>query len=66
MSAAGNFIIEIEPGNVAMSDGFDVAGALRDVADKVEPLHGQWSGEGSIIDDNGNIVGRWTFHDRNA
>lgn len=59
----GRFVIEIEPGNAAMSTVDDVADALHRLANRIG---GQgWVGEGKVGDVNGNTVGRWTFHDHN-
>lgn len=48
-----DFTLRITLGNAAMRDGYDVAEALRVVADKVEEGHE----DGIIRDVNGNTVG---------
>ena len=61
---AKKFTIKIELGNDAMRTGFDIAGALKDVARAVghfEDLteRGTVAKEGRIRDLNGNTVGEW-------
>ena len=60
------FRLKIELGNAAMLTGQDVAGALREVADKVEAIGDDELGntdpydrKGKIRDINGNTVGEW-------
>lgn len=50
------FSVYITLGNAEMRTGRNVAGALREIADKVEGGHT----EGRIMDANGNSVGTWT------
>ena len=63
------FTLKIDLGNAAMLTGEDIAGALREVARKIEreaTCSVNDDGEeqidetgGGIIDDNGNRVGSW-------
>jgi hypothetical protein len=53
----GGLTLNIETGNAAMLTPADVAGALRDVADKIE--HSGYHDEGRVRDENGNTVGSW-------
>lgn len=50
------FALELELGNAAMREPWDVAQALRRVADAVE----NGAGAGRVGDVNGNTVGTWT------
>jgi hypothetical protein len=50
------FKLTITLGNDAMQEPEDVAGALRNVVDKLESGE---TGEASILDLNGNKVGSW-------
>ena len=56
------FILKINLGNEAMLTGYDIAGALRDIADKVNDNENmrEFSGEKRILDINGNSVGTWS------
>ena len=56
------FILKINLGNEAMLTGYDIAGALRDIADKVNDNEDmlEFSGEKRILDINGNSVGTWS------
>lgn len=60
----GRFVLEIEPGNAAMLSADDVADTLEKLAAAFDGER-EWRGEGSVLDDNGNTVGRYTFHDHN-
>lgn len=51
------FTLNIDLGNDAMQTAEDIDEALRSIAAKV--LRGKLSG--SIVDANGNTVGRWEF-----
>lgn len=50
------FTVKIELGNDGMQAGPDVAGALRDIADRIE---NQLEARGVVRDLNGNTVGKW-------
>lgn len=50
------FALTIELGNDTMQSGPDVAGALREVADRIEH---DLEARGTIRDANGNTVGRY-------
>ena len=55
------FILKIQLGNDAMQTGYDIAGALREIADKVydnEDMR-EFTGVKRIMDLNGNTVGSW-------
>lgn len=55
------FTLKIKLGNDAMITGYDIAGALRNIADKIndnEDMRG-FSGAKRIMDNNGNTVGSW-------
>lgn len=54
------FTVKIEMGNDAMKSRFDVARALRQLANKVNES-GHMNGK--IMDFNGNSVGSWEFSD---
>jgi len=56
------FILKIKLGNEAMLTGYDIAGALRKIADKVNDNEDmrEFSGEKRILDINGNSVGTWS------
>lgn len=56
-STTDKFKLEIELGNEAMSDHFDIANALRNVSDKL--YLGQM--QGKIYDRNGNTVGEFVM-----
>jgi hypothetical protein len=51
-----SFTLELELGNEAMQSPEDIADALRRVAQMIENSHGA---EGSIMDNNGNTVGKF-------
>jgi len=55
------FILKIKLGNAAMLTGYDIAGALREIADKVNDNEDmrEFSGEKGVYDINGNRVGTW-------
>jgi len=55
------FILKITLGNEAMQTGYDIAGALRDIADKINDNEDmrEFSGQKRIMDVNGNTVGSW-------
>lgn len=58
------FVLEIDLGNDAMQDGRDIAGALMEVAGRIED-HGPFDTPrspvvGTILDGNGSFVGRWS------
>ena len=53
------FELEIEMGNEAMGNLYDVQLSLRAVADRVEGGRKH----GKIMDRNGNAVGSWKFAD---
>lgn len=53
----GEFKLEIKLGNSAMQGAGQVAGALREVAAKID--RGRY--DGKIMDDNGNSVGTYGF-----
>lgn len=66
---ADKFTLNIELGNAAMQTTYDVAQALRKLAEYVEGV-GEWGSDeaggliwhldaGSIRDENGNTVGGW-------
>ncbi len=63
MSDCNKFVLSINLENEAMQDQHDVAGALRNVADRLDKLvssnFGPYGLEGKIMDRNGNSVGRW-------
>jgi hypothetical protein len=50
------FTLRIDLGNAAMRSPEDIADALRRVAQMIENSHGA---EGSIMDNNGNTVGKF-------
>ena len=56
------FILKITLGNDAMITGYDIAGALRDIADKINDNEDmrEFSGQKRIMDLNGNTVGSWS------
>jgi hypothetical protein len=55
------FILKINLGNDAMITGYDIAGALRNIAEKINDNEDmrEFSGEKRIVDINGNKVGTW-------
>ena len=53
------FTLRIEMGNEAMQTSEDVAGVLRDVANRLDYCMDRQSGK--ILDYNGNTVGEWGF-----
>jgi hypothetical protein len=54
------FTLQIILGNEAMQTPYDVAEALRDLADKIEDCDPDFKDEyGKIMDMNGNSVGTW-------
>jgi hypothetical protein len=55
------FTLKINLGNDAMITGYDIAGALRDIADKVNDNEDmrEFTGQKRIMDINGNTVGSW-------
>lgn len=56
------FTVEIELGNDGMRTNADVAAALEALAQRLEDLGAGWAppqAEGTIMDGNGNTVGRW-------
>ena len=55
------FILKINLGNDAMITGYDIAGALRDIANKINDNEDMrdFSGTKRIMDLNGNYVGSW-------
>ena len=55
------FVLSIKLGNEAMITGYDIAGALREIADKINDNEDmrEFSGEKRIGDINGNKVGTW-------
>ena len=53
------FILKITLGNDAMITGYDIAGALREVAGRIENPGYIRKDEGRIMDLNGNTVGTW-------
>jgi len=52
------FLLELELGNDAMSCGWDVANALKNVASDVN-FDKELTGCATIRDLNGNTVGKW-------
>lgn len=54
------FTVSIELGNEAMDTRADLAGALRDLAERVEGIEGHL-GHGVIRDRNGNTVGSFAM-----
>lgn len=52
------FVVAIKGGNDAMRDGYDIANALLEVADRVS----NGDSNGSIIDVNGSTVGRFDVY----
>lgn len=53
------FKLHLELGNDAMSDRYDVADALDEVASKIR-FAGISTGDGDTVSDlNGNTVGKW-------
>jgi hypothetical protein len=63
VSDCNKFVLSIDLENDAMQDQHDVAAALRKVADRLDKLvssnFGPYGLEGTIMDRNGNSVGRW-------
>lgn len=57
LSIPAKFTLSIKLGNAAMQTHFDVASALREIADELE----HQIDDSSIIDDNGESVGEWTL-----
>ncbi len=55
------FILTIELGNDAMQTGYDVAEALRVVANKIQDHDASEDYGNRIGDMNGNKVGEWGF-----
>ena len=64
------FTLTITLGNAEMTTGEHLAGALREVADKVEALGDAdlsddgldiYDAGGGIRDNNGNTVGKWSL-----
>jgi hypothetical protein len=55
------FTLQIELGNDAMSTANDVANALYALAGRMAGDDSSLSGAGSVRDDNGNTVGRWSI-----
>jgi hypothetical protein len=55
------FTLKITLGNDAMLTGYDIAGALREIADKVNDNEDmrEFTGVKNIRDINGNICGEW-------
>jgi hypothetical protein len=56
------FVIKINLGNDAMLTGYDIAGALREIAIKIydnEDMR-EFTGVKNIRDINGNTVGSWS------
>ncbi len=51
------FEAKIETGNEAMQSPYDVAQALRRIATKLD----RDLQAGTVLDENGNTVGSWTF-----
>ena len=56
------FILKITLGNEAMITGYDIAGALKDIADKINDNEDmrEFTGQKRIMDLNGNTVGSWS------
>lgn len=61
------FNVKITMGNDAMLNGYDIARALRSIADDVEEIVEETgvTGEmqGKVMDLNGNSVGEWSMED---
>jgi len=55
------FLLKIEVGNSAMSNGYDISNALLSIANKLQYVHEEEiKGIGGIVHDiNGNVVGNW-------
>ena len=51
------FTLTITLGNDAMQDKYDVARALESLAGELG-----YRDSGSVVDDNGNTVGTWSFN----
>lgn len=59
---AGKFTVEINLGNDAMEGPMELAEALRELATRVEDIDlDEAQEEGTILDDNGNEVGTWSY-----
>jgi len=56
MATKQTFTVKIEMGDDLMQTPYDVASALRKVAQVVS---GQCATRGAIVDDNGNMVGEF-------
>lgn len=53
------FVLDIRLGNAAMTDSQDLSDLLGETAERV--LRG--NRQGTLLDDNGNLVGSWSFED---
>lgn len=56
-TAADEFTLTIELGNDAMQTGRDIAQALEELSQRLLTYTGP--GDGVIIDENGNTIGKW-------
>lgn len=60
---AKHFTLDIKLGNAEMQTGYDVAYALREIADRIDLRIGDdmpnTQQGGPIYDLNGNMVGKW-------
>ena len=61
VSIMSQFVLKIQLGNDAMLTGYDIAGALREIADKINDNEDMrdFSGVKKIQDINDNTVGSW-------
>jgi len=57
------FTLDVAFGNEAMQNGSDLAGLLRELANKVDEQDQEALTGGVIRDLNGNTVGRWDIQD---
>lgn len=53
------FTLRIKLGNEAMQSGYDIAIALQDIADDIKDFEYTKNISGTIMDLNGNSVGKW-------
>ncbi len=59
---SGSFKLSLELDNDAMKEPSHVAAALHEVATALNDLPAdRESAKGNILDDNGNLVGKWTY-----
>lgn len=58
----GSFVLRIDLGNDAMESPAHVAEALRELALRIDELPPDATARsGRVIDDNGNVVGKWAY-----